>query len=977
MSRGTVKWFSNDKGYGFISRESGDDVFVHRSAIAGGVVPAEGDRVTFEVEEGRKGPRAVNVRVEGKEPRLPDLPAEAEVEDWNTSGGYGFVTVGRRVFVHHSALSPSPRRGEDATGWPVVIHAVDWDAPRGPKAVDVQAVKSVEWSVEDGEVVRTQRVGLRETSQSFAPLTDTLPDNTPRRIREWWSQAKAEAKAAAEATAEELLAEARAAVAAQPLYEGWLRRDGARVSVTVKWRYDDETQTGELLRIWSGTHIDTRTEVIGEVANLGDLRELLEAADARLVYKHVYGEYGLWPAGEEKRSFDDPVVKIGRRGTIPAAWLVDAEAATWEGASLKAEVGDSVIEASLELKPERQRGNTIRRAHTKPHLPSLSPHILSAMQDRADIISGEEHAADYAIEQLRSKRERVYALSAFAQALLSGASVALTTEGLVAVTDDGTRQRHLACQETLCSWLGVSSLQGVDAIDALQGKDLAAFTAGELERHLAEIDLTVEEPEYDGPPTPVYEGIEPPACPPWKHRRVGRMRGEMEAMVAQVQEAIEDLRNGAVPPALETVGDTLTISGRRPQRTCGLTPTTEPVYTGPTGEVEVDDLVHLKGTGRWIIPEPYTGDTEFLPYSATRVPRGTIILTYYRTNSGYATFWLERAGVEDSRVALKSPWRPRLSPETPEGCYFALPSEAEDVEVHPEFTPPESVDLTWRETYGLDYDGRYALSRGGGWARLESVGGFVKEGSRRGTAEGRGTYRADPHEPILDERTRKVLPAAWTRWNRSRRERMAGMLYAEGNAPLPAFEDEPEPVPEDWLEKDGDDRQSQAKLYVASDGTLYFAVGLAKNIGEHRVVADGRECQQVREGVPGGPKNYAPRWFALPDEVQHVKAQTFSGSGNLKETVSVTLANVPEEPGVYDVVGDVPDFRPTTYWHPEGGRMVALRPREVMDAVIDVLEPNGDAEHRQSHWIARAWWLDCRPEDQWVNMTAIEVVVEW
>ncbi len=60
---GTVKWFSNDKGYGFISREGGDDVFVHYSAIEGGGFRTlrEGQRVEFNVEEGPKGLRAIDV----------------------------------------------------------------------------------------------------------------------------------------------------------------------------------------------------------------------------------------------------------------------------------------------------------------------------------------------------------------------------------------------------------------------------------------------------------------------------------------------------------------------------------------------------------------------------------------------------------------------------------------------------------------------------------------------------------------------------------------------------------------------------------------------------------------------------------------------------------------------------------------------------------------------------------------------------
>lgn len=63
MSKGTVKWFNNQKGFGFISDESGHDVFVHYSGIAmdGFKSLEEGQAVEFDVTEGEKGPQAVNV----------------------------------------------------------------------------------------------------------------------------------------------------------------------------------------------------------------------------------------------------------------------------------------------------------------------------------------------------------------------------------------------------------------------------------------------------------------------------------------------------------------------------------------------------------------------------------------------------------------------------------------------------------------------------------------------------------------------------------------------------------------------------------------------------------------------------------------------------------------------------------------------------------------------------------------------------
>ena len=65
MPEGIVKWFDERKGYGFIEQEEGPDVFVHHTGISGTGFKSlnDGDRVTFDIEQGSKGPAAVNVTV--------------------------------------------------------------------------------------------------------------------------------------------------------------------------------------------------------------------------------------------------------------------------------------------------------------------------------------------------------------------------------------------------------------------------------------------------------------------------------------------------------------------------------------------------------------------------------------------------------------------------------------------------------------------------------------------------------------------------------------------------------------------------------------------------------------------------------------------------------------------------------------------------------------------------------------------------
>lgn len=77
MATGTVKWFDDAKGFGFLEREEGDDVFVHYTAIGGEGYRSlpEGAKVEFDVEEDAKGPRAANVVI-------IEAPASGSIESW-------------------------------------------------------------------------------------------------------------------------------------------------------------------------------------------------------------------------------------------------------------------------------------------------------------------------------------------------------------------------------------------------------------------------------------------------------------------------------------------------------------------------------------------------------------------------------------------------------------------------------------------------------------------------------------------------------------------------------------------------------------------------------------------------------------------------------------------------------------------------------------------------------------------------------
>jgi CspA family cold shock protein len=75
MPRGTVKWFNSKKGFGFIKGEDGSDVFVHYTGIAGNGFRSltEGESVDFEIEDGERGPRAIEVKTISPSPHNPQI----------------------------------------------------------------------------------------------------------------------------------------------------------------------------------------------------------------------------------------------------------------------------------------------------------------------------------------------------------------------------------------------------------------------------------------------------------------------------------------------------------------------------------------------------------------------------------------------------------------------------------------------------------------------------------------------------------------------------------------------------------------------------------------------------------------------------------------------------------------------------------------------------------------------------------------
>ena len=102
MTVGTVKWFNPDKGYGFIAPESGEDVFVHFSAIqsAGYRSLAEGQAVEFDVTSGPKGPQAANVRLLDRQYPSTTWPAR------HTTGRAVLLLKGSRLGIHLGQVPP-------------------------------------------------------------------------------------------------------------------------------------------------------------------------------------------------------------------------------------------------------------------------------------------------------------------------------------------------------------------------------------------------------------------------------------------------------------------------------------------------------------------------------------------------------------------------------------------------------------------------------------------------------------------------------------------------------------------------------------------------------------------------------------------------------------------------------------------------------------------------------------------------------
>lgn len=149
---GQVQWFDPRKGYGFIDSDSQGEIFVHFSGILGNGyrVLSEGQRVEFSIEDSRRGPEAVNVRVIGGEATVA-TPNASETYDegqrfsgkvrwFDRQKGYGFIDAGSQgdIFVHYSRIQGEGLR-ELLAGQQVQFSIQD--GRRGPEAVNVVVVE--------------------------------------------------------------------------------------------------------------------------------------------------------------------------------------------------------------------------------------------------------------------------------------------------------------------------------------------------------------------------------------------------------------------------------------------------------------------------------------------------------------------------------------------------------------------------------------------------------------------------------------------------------------------------------------------------------------------------------------------------------------------------------------------------------------------------------------------------------------------
>ena len=168
---GTVSWYEPAKGYGFITPDGdGAEIFVHSSAIVGGGVVREGQRVAFLVVEGEKGPQAdhlLPLADQAAQPAVASDGADGTVSWYDVGKGFGFIspdTGGSDVFVHVRELADGlPELDEgDRVRYDVV------ESERGLQARDVRLARS---SVPRGAPARSTaraRPGRRETSAAPA-----------------------------------------------------------------------------------------------------------------------------------------------------------------------------------------------------------------------------------------------------------------------------------------------------------------------------------------------------------------------------------------------------------------------------------------------------------------------------------------------------------------------------------------------------------------------------------------------------------------------------------------------------------------------------------------------------------------------------------------------------------------------------------------------------------------------------------------